>query len=492
MTHPAIGDYHDLWDVAELTMSTQKTLIFTLLVIAVSAALVFFSVRSSFVSTEQAKAKADSNLFFIMIDTLRADHLGCYGYTRDTSPQLDRIAHHGIVFSNFYSVSNWTTPAIASLFTGLYPREIYGPGTIDDVLKEAIPAEVDTLAEVLQSAGHRTVALVTHPMIHPQLGFAQGFSEYRMLLKERLPLKKSPTHWIFSGDWDKYGLSVDELTKEVSTLLGQIAKTPFFVYLHVIYPHAPYIPPPPYKEMFGEPYRDVQWYSSIPRKEKEGLINAYDGEIRYTDTLIGNIFQDLKIRGLLESTYVVITSDHGEGFWEHGFYEHGHCFYDEVIKIPLVIYPPGGRPEPLRIDAPASNIDLFPTVTDLLGLDHPTAVHGNSLMRFVRPPIPPEDKSVLFSERPHSADLDAMALIHGHLKYISSPRLKRDFLFQLNADPEEKSNLAHSKRDVIKQMNALLLEHRETVDKKRASLRREHRQLDQQTQERLKSLGYLK
>ena len=135
--------------------------------------------------------------------------------------------------------------------------------------------------------------------------------------------------------------------------------SPFFAYIHVLYPHQPYSAPAPYDSMFGEKH------SKISRKQRQLVINQYDAEIRYTDDMVGELFESLKKQNLLDSTYFVITSDHGEEFWEHGRWEHGRTFYNESIRVPLIIYPPGGRKKQRNvIDSRLSNIDLYPSILD--------------------------------------------------------------------------------------------------------------------------------
>ena len=229
-----------------------------------------------------------NNIFFILIDTLRADHLGCYGYKRNTSPNIDKIAGEGVIFTNFYTVCPWTNPTIASLFTGKYPQAIFPPAEHEQAIKQVLPEEIDTLAEVLRKEGYRTIALVDCPGISKVLNYDQGFDEFVQM-------------------FDKWtGKPAPLVIKEVSERLDKINEDYFFVYLHLIYPHRPYGPPPPYNEVFGKGYKEYVI------EEKEGMINMYDGEIKYTDDLIGGILDNLRKRKLLNNTYIIITSDHGE------------------------------------------------------------------------------------------------------------------------------------------------------------------------------------
>ena len=421
---------------------------------------------------------SNHNIFFILIDTLRSDHMGCYGYHRNTTPYIDNIAEQGLLFTNFYSVSNWTNPTIASLFTGLYPQGVFPQAWHKDAVKLVLPPELDTLAEVVQRAGYKTAALVEHPGINPAHGFDQGFDEYVMFHKK---YKKWP---LFEVRIEKNLVRAD-----VSDVIDRVKDQSFFIYLHVVYPHQPYTPPEPYNTMFGKGFEQVR------PEERQAVINMYDGEIRYTDELVGGIFEDLKSRGLLKTTYMIITSDHGEGFWEHGFYEHGNSFFNEEIKIPLIIYPPGGRNNgPQIISTFSSNIDLFPTIVAFAGATNPDNIEGESLTRFFGPRFFFGDNDMLFSESPHSYDIGATAVISRSKKYIHTPNKpkRRHLLFDLEIDPDESNNQALAQKDLVRKLGRALRQHQSFNDEKRKTLSAQIRQLDKETIDGLKSLGYLK
>ena len=220
----------------------------------------------------------------------------------------------------------------------------------------------------------------------------------------------------------------------------------------------------------------------------------YDGEIRYTDDLIGAIFEDLEDRELLKNTYIIITSDHGEGFWEHEFYGHGNSFFNEEIKIPLIIYPPGGRKkEPQKVDVPLSNIDLFPTIITFARSTNPENIAGESLARFLSNSSFSKGNDMLFSESPHSFDIEAMAVIKGGGKYIDTPNKPKmqHLLFNLEEDPEEKDNQSGVQKDLMQKLRGTLRQHKTLNNEKRKSLDLQMRQPDKKTIDGLKSLGYL-
>jgi len=232
-------------------------------------------------------------------------------------------------------------------------------------------------------------------------------------------------------------------------------------------------------------------HQGIHRSQREEIINSYDGEIRYTDELLGNIFRDLEDRGLDENTYIVITSDHGEGFWEHGSFEHGTTLFDEVLHVPLILIPPGGLDSTRRVPTAVSNIDVFPTILELAGAPLSGAEHGRSLTRFFTAsptPAPTEH----FMESPHSLDIEAMAVSDGRYKFVRSPGLSEStqLLFDLEADPGERRNLIEELPRQADRLERALVEHVVDVEARRELIGVEHRAADPDVVEALQALGY--
>lgn len=418
------------------------------------------------------------NILFVLIDTLRADHLGAYGYIRPTSPTIDRLAEEkGVLFERFYSVAPWTNPAIVTLFTGLYPQSVLPPALHKEAITQALPTAVETLPEALSRGGYRTVALVDHPGINRGIGFARGFDEFHHLFQEE-GIEKP---------W-KTSSSPEFVLAAFEAALAGSGEEPFFIYLHLIYPHRPYLPQPAYEGLFGE----GSWENRPEERPK--LINNYDAEIRQTDDLLGRVFATLEARDLSVDTAIIITSDHGEGFWEHGIAEHGRGFFDEMIRIPLVFVPPGGRSEePAVVTIPASNIDLFPTLLELAGVEPSLEPQGRSLFRFFSQPDPPlaADTEWFFSESPHSPDLrSAAALGTNNMKYVHSPGSSAENrLFDLATDGEELNDLGPT--EAVAAHRAILDEHRRRNRSLRQQWRVEEIELDEETLRRLQALGYV-
>lgn len=415
------------------------------------------------------------NVVLVMVDTLRADHLGCYGYGRDTSPRLDELAGKGVLFESFYSVAPWTNPAVASLFTGRYPLAVFPPLPHKRAIGVPLPSQLSTVAERLRDAGYRTVALVDHPGINPRLQFDQGFERWHNLYRE--------------GGFDTWTVTdADFVLDRFETSLDELGEESFFLYLHLVYPHRPYAPPPPYDSMFGASS------SRTGRAHREEMINAYDGEIRYTDELLGRVADALAGRRLQQSTWLMVTSDHGEGFWEHNQAEHGNSFFNELTRVPLILVPPERLGVAgLRIGAPASLVDLKPTILGLAGVPTEEELAGRDLRLSWANPAEFEAARWLFLASPHSKDVEAAAVVRGNLKYIDRLpwREPRPALFDLAADPGETENLAGlSPR--TREMHRRLQAHLQQAAEQRSGLLREAEvELDEEVLDRLRALGYL-
>ena len=314
------------------------------------------------------------NVLVLLLDALRADHLGCYGYARDTSPALDSLAAGGVIFESAVAQASWTKPSIPSLFTGLYPiqhRVFTGDtrDTADRITSDALDQEHQTLAEALRSAGYATGAFVENVQISSFLGFDQGFDVYEENLGDARRIAERLLRWLDGG-----------------------GGRPFFAYVHFLDPHWPYSPPDPYHVMFPGPegaavdFNNLNW-KSFERGIEKGEIDLgpadleamqcfYDGEIRYTDAAISRILGFLRDRGLFENTIIVVTADHGEEFMEHGRVGHGHSLHDELLRVPLILRWPGGRAA--RATGQVELVDVMPTLLDLVGTASPETA-GRSL-----------------------------------------------------------------------------------------------------------------
>lgn len=309
----------------------------------------------------QPAAPEPANLLIVVVDTLRRDHLGHYGYRRPTSPFWDELAKRSVVFDNAYSAAPWTKPSTGSLLTGLYPNK---HGAIRK--QHRLRNEVTTLAEHLKANGFFTLYVNGgNDHIGDVQNFRQGFDVFRILEK-------------------RSGNLADKVVAQFIQLLEQKRKNRrFFGYVHLMDVHSPY-----FRTQFTDQFLDPEnaKISAIrsPRRinppllkglreegrfgepEKKTIIDYYDASIRYVDEQLKLLFSELKRLGLADNTYYVLAADHGQELWDHGGWYHGHTLYDELIHIPLTIGGPGLQGS--RINDLVSNVDVFPTVLELLGV----------------------------------------------------------------------------------------------------------------------------
>lgn len=418
------------------------------------------------------------NLVIYMVDTLRKDRLGCYGYPRPTSPAMDAFAAEGMLFEDAVAQSPWTRPSVASVLTGLGPLTHAVHGRKDTLAPEAV-----TLAEVLRDHGWATAGWVTNGNVARSFGFAQGFQEFRLL----------------SGD-DNDSHRVNE--KAAEWLARRPRDRPFFLYLHTVDPHSPYLPPEPFRQRFAPTVpRDGTgarwWLKQLKRGEIEPtpeilarLRDLYDGEVAQNDHAFGRLLELLEAEGVAGSTVVVVVSDHGEEFHEHGRWEHGKSLHTEVMDVPLLMRFPEPAPRGVRIAAPVQHTDLMPTLLSYFGLPLPAAMEGRDLTALLAGGElalrPPEILSHL--------DLDgfrAVSLTTGTWRFIdgrSRVHGQEEELYHRRRDPGEQRNLV-SARPVTGGHLGTLLRSRE-MDLTPA-LRAGEARLDEELERQLRALGYL-
>jgi arylsulfatase A-like enzyme len=396
------------------------------------------------------------NVLIIGVDTLRPDHLGCYGYTRPTSPNLDELAASGVVCENAVSQSPWTTPSFGTAFTSLYPTQ-HGAGSLETGLR----TESTTLAELLQEKGYATGAIVSSPSMSPEFGLNRGFGVYDICYQHE-------------------GRPATEATALALEWLDGNKGNRFFLFVHYFDPHLSYRPPPPYDTMFDPDYQgEIGNYFTrqmYPRDTDGGfstmkalstadwnhIKSLYDGEIAFTDFAIGQLLDGLASRGLDDNTLVVFISDHGEEFFEHGGFRHGHTLFNELIRVPLVFKLPGVLPGRARVRRQVRILDVMPTVLDLLGIEPEVHMEGASLTGILtgvdgprRPEeavLPPDDA---FSEAllrgPEQKSISAYPW-----KLIYDTSTEAEALFKLDVDPAEQRNLIDKEPEAKARLEDLL------------------------------------
>jgi arylsulfatase len=446
--------------------------------------IIALAVGLSLLLLTAARQASERNVILITVDTLRADHLGVYGYARNTSPNLDRFAKEGILFRHAFSHAPETNPSFSSLMTSHYPHEtkVLHNGYI-------LPPRAVTMAEILKANGYRTSAVVSNPTLRRGSGFEQGFDDYddQTELQDRVRGRKERT--------------APRTTRAAIKWLEENSKKKFFLWVHYMDPHGPYTAPSPYDTMFVEhstggtrvlPINEGRnGKAGIPSYQQLGdhrdpayYISQYDGEIRFFDHAFGELIQKIHKLGLLNNSLIVFSADHGEGMGEHDYYfAHREFVYNGLIHVPLIIRLPGQSSDVKEIRYPVAHVDLLPTVLDTLSINSSQMFRGKNLFR-------QDTERDIFSET-RSEGL-RYALIRTGIKLIRSE--SNHELYDLHNDFAETTNLMNGemtaavstrvadlkrKLDAIRQQDALALGN---------PIRRSR---DAEMRKKLRALGYV-
>jgi len=443
-----------------------------------------------------ASDRLHPNVIIVSLDTLRADHLGVYGYSRPTSPNIDALAKDSALFENAYATSPWTLPSHVSMLSGLNcvrHRVYYENDRIDP--------KTPWLSTILRNHGYACAALTGGGYVSSFYGFSRGFGSYSMSQNE-----------IGSE------VNADEAAKQSLDWLEANADRPFFLFVHTYQMHIPYGPREPYKKMFLDPDAALfiwDWkgathiYEPLSESVKRNIVGLYDGCIRLTDeALIKALIDRLKSLGIYDRTLLIVTSDHGEEFFDHGGWTHTRTVYDEVIKVPLVIHFPGGRYAGRRLNPLVRLVDIVPTVLEELGIGFEAdSIDGRSLQ-----PILDGRET---ADRHFVAELAANAsLAHNHATIaVNNGRTKlilngllspEDFsyfaypppiiplleLFDLKSDPGEKKNIADRPEQAA--TARALAEKAEALMRSLKGRPGEKRILPKDLENQLRALGYIK
>jgi arylsulfatase A-like enzyme len=389
------------------------------------------------------RSRGDLNVVFVLIDTLRADRLGIYGYARPTSPVIDAAAAYGIVFDDVVSQSSWTKTSMASLWTGTHPIR-------NGILRysHVIPEQAVMPAELFRDAGYRTVGLWRNGWVESNFGFAQGFESYvrPAVGAERMRIHRE------SRTEDPIEGTDEDLTISATGFLERFGTQRFFLYLHYMDVHQ-YV----YDEssaLFGTSYSDI-----------------YDQSVHWVDRLVGVLLDELERQNLLTRTLVVIAADHGEAFLEHGREGHAQDLHGEVTHVPLILLPPFLLEPGIRVHTTVSNADLWPTVLDLVGLPPLPGADGRSLVPLVLAAAGAGGAQVADPpERPAFAQLvrgwgrpnvkksaSLVSVTDRNLRLLTSlSDGAAAHLYDRAADPGEQRDLAASDPEDVKRLRALV------------------------------------
>ena len=393
-------------------------------------------------SSESAEKNEDGprSLVLVTIDTLRADHLGAYGYPRDTSPRIDALAEEGLLFEHAFATSSTTLPSHVSLFTSTYPARHGVAGNFLGLrrrLPEGLRA-LPTISEMLKGEGYTTAGFVSSAVLSPPTGIDRGFDVY-----------KAPA---FGGGKGKHRNPHRPGAETMQEALAWLAtaREPFFLWVHLFEPHKPYSPPARFRSMFKTDDVLLEFLQERGiSPEHADLTNRYDGEVRTADDLVGQLIDGLKERELYEHAIFALTSDHGEGLMQHGVLEHNEL-WNEHLHVPLILRVPGR--EPGRHSGLVSLIDVLPLLAQEAGLPLPEeSFHGVNPLQATR--------SALRAERSRNSKRlkPQAALITPEWKYVyrfGAP----DSVYRLVDDPWETKNLASSSPDTAARLHEELSE----------------------------------
>lgn len=460
----------------------------------------------------QGSSATPRRAILIVIDTLRADHLGCYGYERETSPHLDTFAERAVLFEHAYAQAPWTVASVASLLTSYYPQT-HGLTHARD--NRAIAESIDLLPERLADDGLATAAFVANMTLDETVDFYVGFDEHAIVVDESAP----------------YPDEGARINQRAIPFLERHADTSFFLYLQYMDPHDPYNDPAGHHRAFDPDYdgsfdgsigplfdamaRRQPW--SLDDRELQNMIARYDGEIRYVDERVHEIFETLDRLGIADDTVVVVTSDHGEQFFEHGSLKHGTTIYDEEVRVPLIVRAPGIAREGLRITNPVALVDIYPTLVELLDAGEPPAgIDGRSLVPLLRGDT--LERGDVFTETAHGWSwkdermqynrIPMTAIVRDRHKLIAIQREEfralepeaeldaidafyNDELYDILDDPRESRNLAPTNPERVERLREPLRSWRESTRARLIPGRTFSNEEREGMQERLRKLGYL-
>ena len=429
------------------------------------------------------------NVILISIDTLRADHLGSYGYDRNTSPNIDSFAKNNILFKNSFVQDSWTLPSHMSILTSLYPA------THGVKQNKSLDPTITTLSEVLKNEGYLTSGIVQDCIwLYPKYGFNQGFDRY--VVKNFNP--KNPE------------LNAEFQNRFISEYLQKNKKKKKFLFIHYFDVHSdfiklPYDSPEPYMGMFYPDYsgdfdggfgdvvatrylKNVNLNRiKIAEDDLKYIVSLYDSGIAYMDNKIGDLFNILRAAGLYENSLIILTSDHGEEFQEHGRMLHNNLFYDETMHVPLIVKLPGQNNNHREFNSLIESIDIMPSILDFLGVEKKPYMQGESFFSLIDDNGAKEWKENVFA----FGDNSSAFIRTKRWKLLTDSLLRKGGfkLFDLLEDPMEKFDVKDKYPEVTKNLKNELIAKYKAIQKKTSA---KQVILTEEQKEKLKALGYLK
>ncbi len=434
------------------------------------------------------------SFILLLVDTLRADYLGAYGFEGEISPNLDRLAAESVLFESAFSNAPWTKPSIATLFTSLPPsvHGVTGMGKAswsgEGSLAQVLPEGAETIAERFHRAGYRTAAFVANPFVSPRHGYSQGFE-------------------LFERVRDSSGLLASARTWLEENASGRNA--PFFLYLHAMDVHGPYKASRPdfeavlrlidrgesrtlTEEEFAQIPRYMRGIDFATKEERQELDTwraSYGGGVRAFDRTMGPFLDELRASGLLDRAYFVLTSDHGEELLEHGGWNHGNNLYDHQLHVPLFIRTPLAREAGRRVSSLVSLIDLMPTLTTLAGIEAPPGILGRDFAAAVRGAGAPQAAAVFAEAVNGNPRISSVRTLSQKLVWDEMRSVIE--LYDLTLDPAECRDRSLEDGASVEILKSYLREHR-ARNSAREALATETVPLEKELQDQLEALGYVR
>jgi len=429
-------------------------------------------------------AEKDLNVIIIGIDACRKDHLSCYGYNLTTTPNLSSFTNDCVLFTNAISQSPWTLPSVASFFTSCFPsvhgatskKKLYG-------IRTTIPSGVEIISEF----GLKTKAFVNAPNLAPELGFARGFDDY---------------------DYEVHR-KADETINKAIKWIEENSEERFFLFVYLFDPHLSYAPPEQHLERliklsgfkyngrlgtsFSSPPLDKVRNKEISFSDDDWTFIQllYDAEISFVDESCGKLFNYLKEKKIYDRSIIVVMSDHGEEFRDHGGFEHGHTQYDELLNVPLMIKMPFNIKRGKIISNQVSMIDVMPTLLKMLSIRVPIIFQGESFMGLIKEGHIREERTAFSEDILYGGEIKSIR--KGCFKLITTPLLDNVELYNICRDPHEQTNLCDNEKDKVIMMKKMLVSWMRFNLKLVKKLKGENlTEVDKKTIDILKSLGYIK
>ena len=485
--------------------STKKKRLVFLLVIVVATAVVF-----SYHALRSGRWKSP-NVLLVTIDTLRADRLGCYGYGIETSPNIDELAQRGVRFADCTVQWPKTWPSMASLITGAYPKT-----TGMRIEHRVLPSSFCVLSKVFGQAGYRTGAVTANFTIGKTFGFDLGFDHFVESWQDKwneitgdAPFRNKP------GKVKMFTDATIVTNQALKWLRESNRKKPFFLWLHYMEPHGPYVPPPAYKSYFTGKYKpEPAPLKKLPPYQRQkdpetgktitdiGFYRAqYDREIRYLDDELARLLAEISKLCSDRNTVIVFTADHGESFGEHNYYlEHGRFSYQACAHVPLIIVKDGVLPEGKTIEEPVGLIDVSATMLELAGIEVPASFEGQSLVGLMHDEVNTTAPEYVFMESGFVIDRPQLTVRHGRWKLIHVTALLNQVrmagteyeLYDVNDDPSEVHNLADQHPELVARLSKVLHKWYTTGPRYgEDGTKVDIESLDPKAVEMLRSLGYV-